>query len=152
MKKTILLTLMGLFFLNQTAMATGDWQTEVLIVVESFNGDGDYMLQKAPAVMCVGIPAMSLALAITQPVKIKTNYGCGGQVFDEQVNQAVCAKIEAEEVWKDESLTNNVNIDLDVTACGEKSQNYSFLETLKSAIYKSYNKSGIQIQNLNIKK
>lgn len=149
----MLLTILGLL-VNQLSLATGDWQTEVLIVVENFSGaNGKYSLQKVPANMCVGIPAMSLAMAITQPVIIKTNYGCGSmQVYDEQVNEAVCAKIEAHEIWENDELKNRVNIDVDLTECAEKLENRNFVETLRSAIFKSYNKSGIQIQNLNIKK
>lgn len=133
-----------------SALATVDVQSQATIVVENFDS-GEYFLQTVPAEYCVGIDSLTLATAITQPVTIRSNYGCGSDMISEsQVNAATCATVTAEEVTNPDGSYNfkNVSIKIDVSKCGDKKNNKKFTDALEKAVYNTYNASGYQVVNL----
>ena len=143
--KSIIFVLVSL--LGSLSFATHDVLGEVTIVVEDYNSESGYSLKTVPTDYCVGIESYSLATAITQPVTIKTNYGCGTPAFDKQINEAVCAKVNVNEVNNPDGSHNHrtVSIDLDLSGCGAKASDFHFVRVLTDAIYKSYNDQGLQI-------
>jgi hypothetical protein len=152
--KSIIFALTTLIGFN--TLATVDAQTEVYIVVGNYHEESDYMLQKVPASFCLGMLPNTLATAITQPVIIKSNYGCGhsgSMIFDEQINAASCAVISANNTVYPESGTNGTNWAIQATTdvrvslsdCGEKAKEDSFVRVVTEAIYKTFNENGIQI-------
>lgn len=148
--KAMILVLVSLF--SVTSFATFDMQGEATIVVESYYEDSGYHLKTVPTDMCVGVLPSSLALAITKPVTIKSNYGCGsGMIHDTQINAATCAKVEAEEVDNPDGSYNQytVAVTMDISGCGKKAADKNFVKALTQAIYNTLNSNGYQIVKFN---
>jgi len=153
--KIITFLMLALFCVN--AFATVDVQGQATIVVENYHAEGEgrdaFFLQVVPTDFCVGIGSLALATAITQPVSIKANYGCGhsgNMIVDAQVNAATCAVVTATETTNADGSYNGtiVNVSLDVSGCGEKANNKYFVNTLIDAIYATYNQNGYQVTGL----
>jgi len=147
-----LLTALSIFQAN----ATVDAQGEVYIVVENYYEESDYMVKKVPASFCLGGLSHALATAITQPVIIKSNYGCGhieNMIFDEQINSASCAVISASNDEYPERGVNSSNwsvqsktdVRVSLSGCGDKSKDMAFVRAVTEAVYKTFNENGIQI-------
>ena len=148
--KTIIFALSTLFTLN--AFATVDAQTEVYIVVGSYHEESEYMVQKVPASFCLGELTSALTQAITQPVIIKSNYGCGSMmVYDEQINAATCAAISPSNTVYPEIDNSNwevqarTDIRVSLSACGDRANDEAFARAVTEAVYKTFNENGIQI-------
>ena len=141
--KTLLSIFVVSFALN--SFATVDMQADVAIVTYGYDLE-EFRIVSVPAEFCVGIPAYALAQAITQPVSIKTNYGCGTAALDSQINEASCAVIS---VTESEVSYDLVDVKMDLSFCGDKATNDSFVRALNQAIYKTFNDNGLQIRSLN---
>lgn len=134
-----------------TTNATVDIQGQATIVVKNFSEE--YFLQTVPTSFCIGIESFSLADAITQPVKIKSRYGCGNPSSfsrEEQINQATCAKLTAQEIPNDDGSYNpyTVSVKKDLSLCGGKAIDPDFVKALDRAIYNTYNANGYQVVRL----
>lgn len=146
--KTIIILIASLFTVG--AMATVDVQGEATIVVEEVQESGSYFLRTVPTEYCVGIDSYALATAITQPVMIKTNYGCGhsGDMIGEaQVNAATCAVISANEENNADGSYNprTVSIKVDLSKCGAKASNNNFVRAVENAVHNSFNANRYQV-------
>lgn len=151
MKNALLASLL-LFSFAFSAQATVDVQTRVYIVSKDIQGEDDeFILERVPAQMCVGIFPLAMAQAIVQPVKIQTNYGCGAPTFEDDINAASCAKIDAEEVFTKDATGDKVRLKVDLSACGELKDNKGFKKTLRSAITRTFRSIKTEIVSLEIK-
>jgi hypothetical protein len=119
MKLTQTLVALPLIFAG-VANATVDVQDRVTIVSEDIQAGG-YFTQSVPAEYCMGILPYSLAQAITRPVIIQDNYGCGSDSSStKDVNAASCAVIHAEEVERNgEIISDEVNLKIDTSKCSD---------------------------------
>jgi hypothetical protein len=138
-----------------SAPQTLDMQGEATIVVKDYH-TGNYFLRTVPTDFCIGMPSHALALAITQPVLIKSNYGCGHDealIQDTQVNAASCAKITVKMVSTLGKAGNHqsIRVEKDLSNCGEKAIDKSFLNTLDKAILNTFNANGFQVEGLTSK-
>ena len=145
-----ILILLLLFVSGHTAYATVDVQGEAYIVVEDVHQDDAYDLRKVPVEYCAGIPALTLPQAVTKPVIIKSNYGCGhsgAMVFDQQINAATCVAVNANEVANADGSYNprTVSISVDMSNCESKALSDNFQRAVSNAIHKTLNLNGYQV-------
>lgn len=143
-----LLLVIAVFFIP-SVYGTVSVQGEAMIVVEDYH-TGGYGVQRVPTDYCIGTASEALAIAITQPVTIKSNYGCGhssSMMLDTQVNAAICASISVEEVPSKDGSYNNtkVKIKKDLSKCKLKAKEASFVNALNQAIRKTYIMNGYQV-------
>ena len=138
-----LLSILSIVISTQFALATVDIQGQATIVVESYHDDG-FFLRTVPTDYCVGIGSYALAIAITQPVTIKSNYGCGGDAFNTQINAASCAVVSALETQSHKHIA----VKRDISKCGELANNPRFVKALDDAIYNTFNANGYQVVSI----
>jgi hypothetical protein len=144
MKITKIFLTIGLS-LSFSGHATVDVQDRVTIVSQNIHDEG-YITQTVPAEYCVGIGSLALAKAITRPVLIQDNYGCGQENENtKNVNAGSCAVLHAEEVERNgQYIGNEVNLKIDTSNC-EDQANPAFQLALKKAILATYKNSKIKV-------
>lgn len=148
--KFLITVLASTFFLN--AYATVDVSTNITVVVVDYNEVSGFNLNKVPADFCVGIAPLALAMAITQPVTIKTGYGCGMPAIEAQVNVLNCATIEATEVVNPDGSYNarNVTVSADLRNCSEFLAQEYFESYVERAVFATWNDHGFQVVNYTV--
>lgn len=129
------------------AEATIDAQGVATIVVQSSQEPDVYFQRTVPTEFCIGSLPDALARAITQPVVVAANYGCGGTGEDTaQVNAATCARVHAEEFDNHSS----VRVRMDISGCDERARSANFKEALRNAVTNTFKSSGYKrVQVLN---
>lgn len=108
----------------------------VQIVVQNYH-DGTYFLKPVPLKTCVNDGIDSVLKAVTQPVTVKANYGCGHpevMQIDTQINEASCAVVTA--VAEDREASE-VDVRIDFSGCGTKASNSQFVNAVQEAVRRS---------------
>lgn len=133
--KAILGTLIGILSLTATASATVDANDYVYLVVEDLNGDGGYLIERAPIIGCFGLPQGPRLSAWVSEYKAPQNVGCGMPPVQENINALTCATVvDGEEA--DDFLSFS-KITLDISKCQDKN-NPKFVKAIELSARKNF--------------
>lgn len=127
MKKYCILLLMS--FVTLSAFATVDAHDRVYLVVEDIQS-GEFFVERAPIIGCYGLPQGPRLAQFTMEYKVNSNLGCGGQVYQDNINYLTCGSVISYK--ESDDFMSFSEIVLDISKCAAKA-NPQFIRTLRSA-------------------
>lgn len=133
MKKMILALLA---FSSISAFATIDALTQVWIVVDSGQEEGQLTLSQVPVFGCYGLNQGPQLAQLTAPYEVSVSMGCGS--FERgkmNINALVCAKVVKSE--ESDNYNGFKRIFLDITGCPQK-DNPRFVTLVRTAVKKNF--------------
>lgn len=127
MKNVILSGLLSLFAVN--AFATIDAHSKVYLVVKDIQTE-EFFVERAPIIGCYGLPQGPQLIQFTSEYKVTSNIGCGGEVFQDNINYLTCAKVVSSKETADYNGFSEIT--LDISKCEDK-ENPKLITMIRTA-------------------
>ncbi len=142
----ILFIAVALFSFN--TFATVDGFTEAWIVVEDFNEEDRFFVQKVPVIGCYGLPQGPQVVQFVSEYKVKSSLGCGDDSEDMMnINALSCATLE--DSIEDDAFMAYKKVVLNISKCPQKN-NSKFIR-LEQLQLKTFLNSKMASMLLNLK-
>lgn len=115
---------------SSSAYATVDAHDKVYLVVQNIQSE-EFFVERAPIIGCYGLPRGPQLAQLTAEYKVTSNIGCGGDVFQDNINYLTCAKVVSSKESGDFSGFSEIT--LDISKCDAKN-NSEFLSVLHKVV------------------
>jgi hypothetical protein len=127
MKKMVIsvLSLMVMF----PSFATVDAHSKIYLVVKDIQTE-EFFVERAPIIGCYGSSSGPGLAQFTAEYKVNSNIGCGGVVFQDNINYLTCAKIISFKETADFMSVSEMT--LDISKCVDKN-NPKLISAIKTA-------------------
>lgn len=127
MKQVLVTCLLSLFAIH--AFATVDGNDRVFLVVKHVQSE-EFFVERVPVIGCYGLAKGPQLAQFTAEYKVSSNIGCGGEVFQDNINYLTCAKVVSSK--ENEDFSGFSEVTLDISKCTDKN-NPQLITTIRSA-------------------
>jgi len=127
MKKIIITCLLSL--LSVKAFSTVDAHDQVYLVVKDIQTE-EFFVERAPIIGCYGLARGPQLVQFTSEYKVNSNMGCGGEIYQDNINYLTCAKVISSKESSDYLSFSEITID--ISKCEDKN-NSKLITMIKTA-------------------
>ncbi len=127
MKKIIITCLLSL--LSVKVFSTVDAHDQVYLVVKDIQTE-EFFVERAPIIGCYGLARGPQLVQFTSEYKVNSNMGCGGEIYQDNINYLTCAKVISSKESSDYLSFSEITID--ISKCEDKN-NSKLITMIKTA-------------------